>query len=270
MADKSVNNIIIEDEKSRKETKDGLNKEPRIPIKKPNITNWKPKPSETLVTYDGSVFLILFEKLFGGDKYKLSVYDEFYIKKESYKKQLDTITTYINYFMNFYDTEHEMALAYCKIKFAIDKEKKFDESNPGQLIDLIYEVLFTDSIIRKICDLVDDNYDGDIESSDGAKKYAGKNKKHLESLEFTNQHIKILLRISFGMKCISPILFHYIAINGIKLEKDSDMIYNFHRRLFDIFSDDTNMYNKLFVYVDVWRTLNLFNCGNEFVRRFNY
>ncbi|MDE7089080.1 MAG: hypothetical protein K2O54_03080, partial [Prevotella sp.] len=141
------------------------------------------------------------------------------------------------------------AVAYLKIKYAIDKEKKFDESNPGQLIDLIYEVFFTDSIIRKICDLVDDNYLDDIETTDDTKKYTGKNKKHLESLEFTNQHIKILLRISFGMKCIAPILFHYISINGIKLDKDSDMIYNFYRKLFDIFSDDTNMYNKLFVYV---------------------
>ena len=31
------------------------------------------------------------------------------------------------------------------------------------------------------------------------KKYLKNEKKHLESLEFTNQHIKILLRISFGM-----------------------------------------------------------------------
>ena len=260
----------VEEKKPRTRAKKEPTGTPSIPTKRPIITNWKPKPSETLVTYNGSIFLILFEKLFEKDKYKLSVYDEFYIKKDSYKRQLETITNYINYFMNFYDPEHEMAVAYCEIKYAIDKEKRFNEKNPGQLIDLIYEVFFTDTIIQKICDLVDDNYLDDIESADDTKKYAGKNKKHLESLEFTNQHIKILLRISFGMKCIAPILFHYIAINGIKLDKDSDMIYNFYRKLFDIFSGDTNMYNKLFVYVNVWRTLILFNCGDEFVRCLNY
>ena len=62
----------------------------------------------------------------------------------------------------------------------------------------------------------------DIES-DKSKSYPGKEKKHLESLEFTNQHIKILLRISFGMKIIAPILFHYVTINVIKL--DMKIIY---------------------------------------------
>ena len=80
-------------------------------------------------------------------------------------------------------------------------------------------------------------------------------KKHLESLEFTNQHIKILLRISFGMKVIAPILFHYVSINVIKLDKDSDLIYRFYRKLFDIFSDNVNIYNKLFTYVEILRPL---------------
>lgn len=60
-------------------------------------------------------------------------------------------------------------------------------------------------------------------------------KKHLESLEFTNQHIKILLRISFGMKLMSPLLFHYLAINIYKIEKDDDVIFRFYHKLFTIF-----------------------------------
>ena len=107
--------------------------------------------------------------------------------------------------------------------------------------------MFTPSVIEKVNRLVEDNYLEDIEKSDG--KYDKKDKKHLESLEFTNQHIKILLRISFGMKMIAPILFHYVSTNVIKIEKDSELIFNFYKGLFDIFSDGVNMYNKLFVYV---------------------
>lgn len=215
--------------------------------KKSKITSWKPKDKDIIATSDGKIFIMYFEKLF--EPQTVHIYDRFYIKKGSYEKQLEVISKYINFFIKFYDPEHEMAMAYLKIKYAIDKERRFNEDNPEQLIDLIYELLFTDSIIDKICKLVEDNYLDDIESPEDSKKYSGKDRKHLESLEFTNQHIKILLRISFGMKLIAPILFHYVAINVIKLDRDSDFIYNFYRRLFDIFSDNVNIYNKLFVYV---------------------
>lgn len=209
------------------------------------INSWKPTKKEILVSYDGSIFIMHFDKMF---KPNVGIYNKFFIKKSSYAKQLEVITKYINFFLNFYDEDREMALAYLKIKYALDKEKRFNEENPNQLIDLIYELLFTESIVKKISDMVEDNYLDDIESSE---KYVGKDKKYLESLEFTNQHVKILLKISFGMKCISPILFHYISINVIKLDKDSDMIYNFYKRLFDIFNEnEVNMYNKLFVYVN--------------------
>lgn len=216
--------------------------------RKSKIITWKPRQEDIIVSNDGKLFLVYFEKLFQPAD-KVSKYDRFHIRKGSYEKQLEIISKYINFFMKFYDPEHEMVNAYLKIKYAIDKEKLYTEKNPEQLIDLIYEVFFTDSIIDKINKMVEDNYLDDIEGGDESKKYTGKDKKHLESLEFTNQHIKILLRISFGMKCISPILFHYVAINVIKLERDSDLIYRFYRKLFDIFSDGVNMYNKLFVYV---------------------
>lgn len=216
--------------------------------KKSKITSWKPNEDDILVTNDGKLFIIYFEKVIQ-PKEKVKIYDKFMIKKSSYEKQLGIICKYINFFLKFYDDDHEVILAYLKIKFALDKEKRFDESNSEQLIDLIYEVLFTDSVVEKICQMVEDNYLDDIESSQESKKYIGKDRKHLESLEFTNQHIKILLRISFGMKMIAPILSHYVSINVIKLDKDTDLIYNFYKRLFLIFSDNCNMYNKLFVYV---------------------
>lgn len=219
-----------------------------VKARKSKIVTWKPTANDHLVSSDGKIFRIHFEKLFEPQN-KVCLYDDFYIKKSSYEKQLDVIVRYINFFMKFYDTEHEMASNYLKIKYALDKQKRFTENNCEQLIDLIYEVFFTDSIISKINQLVEDNYLDDIESSEESKKYNGKEKKHLESLEFTNKHIKILLRISFGMKCIAPIMLHYVFINNIKLDKDSELIYNFYRKLFDIFSDDVNMYNKLFVYV---------------------
>ena len=134
--------------------------------KKSKIVTWKPTPNDIIVDHDGKIFLIYFEKLFSPPT--LKVYDRFIIKKGSYEKQLEVIVKYINFFMKFYDTENEMATAYLKIKFAMDKDKRFTPDNPDELIDLIYELLFTPSIVEKVNKMVEENYLDDIENGDNS------------------------------------------------------------------------------------------------------
>lgn len=200
------------------------------------INTWKPANSKQIfVEQDGKIFVCWFDKVF--QEPKLAKLNKFYIKKGSYENQLDIITKYINFFINNYDTDHELINAYLKVKFETDVKHTFTEENMDAYISFLYEVIFTDSLIEKINQLVEDNYLDDIEadSEEKRKKYMKNEKKHLESLEFTNQHIKILLRISLAMKIMCPALFHYHAINTIKIEKDSDNIYRFYRPLFQIF-----------------------------------
>lgn len=207
--------------------------------KKSKINTWKPKKNQILVEPDGKLYVCHFDKIFGNPK--LKGYNRFIINKSSYENKLGLITQYTNFFMNFYDPDDELALAYLKCKFTLDNEKRFNEENMDSFIEFIYEVMFTPSIINKIYQLVDDNYLDDIESDTEAKKKFLKNeKKHLESLEFTNQHVKALLRISFGMKIMSPVLFHYLSINVIKITKDSFVIFKFYQKLFDIFAYGDN------------------------------
>lgn len=199
------------------------------------INTWKPKEDEVIVSYDGKIFICDFPKVFG-HKDKLENYKKFRIKKESYANQLDTITSYINFFINNYDFDNELVSAYLSIKYALDKKKKFTEKNMKAYIDFLYEILFTDSILDKIIQMVEENYLDDIETTtEEKKKYLKNDKKHRESLEFTNQHIKILLEISFGMKIMAPAIFHYFSLNDIKIEKDSEVIFKFYKRLFDLF-----------------------------------
>ena len=203
--------------------------------KVPRIYTWKPKKSQILVERDGKIFICHFDKITGIEKY--SALNNFIIKKESYKNQLDCIVQYINFFMNVYDTDNELAIAYLKLKYEIDKQRHFNKDNMDALIEFIYDVIFTPTMVEKIRNMVFDNYLDDIEntSDDNKKKYKKNEKKHLESLEFTNMHIKVLLRISMGIKIISPVLFHYVAKNNIKLTKDSDVIFRFFYPLFGIF-----------------------------------
>jgi hypothetical protein len=201
------------------------------------INTWKPtSPKQIYVEKDDRVFVCHFDKIFQIDK--VSDYNKFAIRKGSYENQLGIICDYTNFFINNYDTDNELLNVYLKIKFAVDKDKIFNKENMDAYISFIYEIMFTDTIIEKIVRMVEENYLDDIEcdSDDKKRKYQKNEKKHLESLEFTNQHIKILLCISFGMKIMCPAMLHYIAIAGIKLEKESDYIYRFYRPLFDIFS----------------------------------
>ena len=219
------------------------------------INTWKPKPEQVCVEPDGKIFLCHFDKILQIDK--LSRFNKFYIKKGSYENQLDIITEYINFFIANYDFDNELITSYLKIKFAVDEDKLFNESNMDAYISFIYEVLFTDTIIEKIIRMVDENYLDDIEtdSDEKKRKYQKNEKKHLESLEFTNQHIKILLCISFAMKIMCPLMLHYHAINTIKIEKDSDNIFRFYKPLFDIFSivkkhdDYANISNDGYFYI---------------------
>lgn len=194
---------------------------------------------------------------------KLARYNQFLISKTSYENQLDNIIRYVNFFIHFYDTEQELIAAYLKLKLAIDRDRVDDTTGEGEgeklygandkeaFISLLYDVMFTPSMVEKIKRMVEENYTDDIEAGPEEKKryYKANEKRHLESLEFTNQHVKILHAISFGMKILCPVMFHFCTINGIKIDKTNLVIYDFYKPLFDLFNDGCNMFNKLYVYV---------------------
>lgn len=228
------------------------------------INTWRPGPKTTIVERDGKIFVVNFDKVFnsmkdtkgknGGNLNKLKKYNRFVINKTSYENQLDIITRYTNFFIHFYDPEQELVTAYLRLAMAMDPEVSHNMFGPNDMhafIDFLYQTMFTKTMVQKIKQMVEDNYLDDIENnSDEKKKYYKINeKKHLESLEFTNQHIKILLAISFGMKILCPVMFHFCASNGIKIDKTNLVIFTFYEPLFDLFNEDCNMYNKLYVYV---------------------
>jgi len=212
------------------------------------INSWYPKnSSEVYVDKDGKLFICYFEKLLPQHAENVVLYDRFIISKASYEAQLDVIVRYINFFINMYDKDMELMTAYLKLKFAIDKQKMYNANAVNGFIDLIYDVMFTPTVVDKIRLMVEENYLDDIESDDGdKKKYIKTEKKHLESLEFTNQHVKVLLAISFGIKIMSPVMFHYTRMNGVDIGKDTYTIYKFYERLFVIFGfgSDYNVYNE--------------------------
>ena len=210
--------------------------------KKPKINTWKPlSDAEEFVRRDGKLFICNFDRIFHIPK--LSSYNVFIFSKDSYINQLDTIVKYINYFINKYDTDQEVPTAYLQVKFMLDKNKAFDKSSMNGYIDFVYDVLFTPTVVQKILRMTEDNYLEDIESDNKNKKYLKSEKRHLESLEFTNQHVKLLLAISFSIKLICPCMFQYCVLTQTDMGKKTDTIYRFYKKLFEIFSFGTDLYD---------------------------
>lgn len=217
---------------------------------------WQPKPEEIMIDYEGRICKIHFEKVFNVDNPEKC--NQFIIVKDAFKNKLELICLYLNYFIAKYDYENEFMTAYLNMQYAVnvnDDEKPneihFGKDDVDTFIQYIYEVLFTPTIVDKVCAMVEENYLDDIEKEDSAtKRGVQKEKRHLESLEFTNEQVKIMLRISLGMKMMCPIMFQYMAVNNIKPDKKSNLLFRFFFPLFTVFTPPgVDIYNKLFVYV---------------------
>ena len=216
------------------------------------INTWRPKKSEVITESDGNIFIVNFDKVFHDPN--AAKYNKFCVKKSSYDEHLKIYAQYINYFINKYDTENELVSAYFKLKYMLDAENMFTKDNPYALIEAIYDIIFTPSICDKIIRMVHDNYLDDIERPSDEDYKKGAENKYLESLEFKNIHIEILLRISTAFKIITPVMYHYFTKNRIKPDdltqkRDISIVYDFHKPALKLFQGDVDIFNKLFVYV---------------------
>lgn len=225
--------------------------------RKPPIALWNANEHRKLINFDGKLFICNFNKVINQPSSDL--FKKFYMGKISYEKQLYQITNYINYFIEMYDKENELITSYMHLKYMIDKDPQFvitpdmSEDEKEKIIDgfieFVHQELFAEDnhIKENIIKLVNDNYLDDVEKKTGKKN---NEKEYLESLEFTNEHVKLMLMISFAMKIICPVMFHYLYFNKIEVKKDSNYIFRFYKPLFDkLFTDDVNIYNKIFTYV---------------------
>jgi hypothetical protein len=199
------------------------------------VDEWTPKDNDHSVMHDGKLIIIPFDKIFNRD---IQAINTFVIKKDSYVRKLGIdgddkgICHYINYFIANYDLDKELLVSYLKLKYIIDNKERPIKTKA--FIKLLYSILFTPSLRQKIIDMVEDNYYIDIRSKDG--------NKYVETLEFTNEHAKIMMQISISMKIMVPVMFHYI--NTYNLLKEVPL-FDFYEKLFDIYGKDVDIYIKL-------------------------
>ena len=200
-----------------------------------------PEEDRILKVQDKKNIVIKFSEIF----YCRPILDVFYLRyKDSYINKLDLITHYINYFLKFYDDDKELLTNYFHIKYLIDVDRNAVLGRK-QFIDMLFTSLITDTIYAKVKKMVEDNYRIDLSQTNT------ENIKYSESLEFTNEHAKLLLVISVIIKILIPVVLHYIA-----MYKDKKEIHNlsmYYKPIFEMVeeNENVNLYGKLFNSINV-------------------
>lgn len=186
------------------------------------------------ISYDGKLAVVAFDDLF--NRPDLKDFGKFLVEKGSYVKNLELITKYVNYFINYYDKDNELMFAYFKLRFLIASgEKKF---TPVAFKKMCYKILFTPTMSAKIKTFVDDNYRLEIDKDTKASKYPDETK-------FGDIHTKIIFRCSMAIKVLIIPAFHYLYSNEDIKTQQSYLYDYFKDTLMEFSEPGINIYNKL-------------------------
>lgn len=199
------------------------------------VDDWIPGENDYTVYFDNKLIVIPFDKIFNQEFGNDNTFCSFVINRTIYSNNIEKVCKYINYFCHFYDDEKELVMNYVKLKFIIDDKKRKVKKNA--FIKAIYDIFFTDSIIEKIDKMVEDNFRINLKKED--------DKKYDEAMEFTNEHGKILFKISVATNLLIPVLNHYLYSRN----SEEKILYDYYVHLFDIFDPEgVDMINKLSNY----------------------
>lgn len=202
-----------------------------------HVDCWKTRDID-IVQKNGKLVDVRFDKLFKSEN--ITYFNSFVIKKTSYVDNMDRIINYINYFLEFYDTDKEILMSYFKLKHMIDKK----DTHIGflEFRSAVYSILFSDNIQNKIKQFVDDNYHLNIDDDPNSDKYS-------EQTRFNDQHTKILLRASMAIKIMVPVVFHYINSENLNMPTK---LYQMYEKTLEMFTEDgIDMYNKLWIWIKI-------------------
>lgn len=200
-------------------------------IDRPPVDSWVPSEEDQVFkTVKG--YVIMDVSSFYGTEHNMSL-DSFDLSaKRSYNNQKlrEHLVHYLNYFEKFYDYDKELQTVYAAIKFMIDCE-------PGYTKDsLFYDIdrrIIHGPLAIKAEYMVQDNYELDLEYS---------NKKN-PSLQYTDKHAILLLKISLLMNMMIPLVCHYLAVR--KINKTIDYLLEIYDKLLHI-DPNVDIYAKLY------------------------
>ena len=197
------------------------------------VDTWVISPQDVIFTYTKGSLIAGVAAFYGVTEENAKGLDYFMLsQKKCYNsaKMQAHMCRYLNYFEKFYDTDAEYQACIYYIKYLIDFEKKYNKQC------LVYDLgryLLSPSIINKVKQMVEDNYSLDL---------TYKNARNA-SLQYTNEHAKILFTISIIMNLMIPLLTHFAYVK--KVEDIDAFLLEMYDLIFGVF-EDVDIYNKIY------------------------
>lgn len=177
---------------------------------------------------------IEFDKIFKKD---ISCLNEFHLtKKKLYWNLRDRIIETNNEIMDC-DSDDEFKLNYLVMKYRVNKRVYEGENCDEVFLEDLYKFIMTPKLIDTVIRLVDNGYISHIKEAN--------NNRYNKGLEFTDEHCKILYRISYSMRYLIPIILEYVFFYPQVRKYLSDFLIQSFEPLFEIFAPDINIVNKI-------------------------
>lgn len=171
---------------------------PKKILDHPKLHEWEPSEEDEFFVQDGASVIAKYERIS-----EIGTHDDtlctYLILLQHFVARMPDILKHINYFLKFYDTDHEFLIAYLSLKFIIDTRARVMTTKT--LRSYIVERIMTDTFMDNIQRMVDDLYTINIDTDKGGN--------YRSTPKITNEHAKVILAISFTIRCIMPACIHF-------------------------------------------------------------
>lgn len=196
------------------------------------IDDWVPQPEDKYFNYTKGAIVLPICKFFGVDNNPSLDYFAVSVKRSYNSPELkEHLCNYLNYFLKFYDTDHELLNNYFYMKYMIDYKEEY--SKEAFTYDINRYILNGLNYYRVKC-MNRDNYKLDLNSNSSSN----------QSLKYTDEHGMIFMECSVLFNMIIPLLCQFAYVKKIRNVKDFILFYI--DMILTKYRDQVDLYNKLY------------------------
>ena len=198
---------------------------------RPFVDDWVPNEEDMLLKTIKGAIIADISSFYGMENNPNLDYFQMDSKRSYNNPKLRHHTVhYLNYFLKYYDKEHELLSVYAAIKWLIDYEPAYNRD--AFFYDLQRYIIFGPLAIKADY-MTRDNYQLTLSYS---------NKKN-PSLQYTDAHAILILKISIIMNMMIPLLCHFMKVRRIK--GTTEFLMSIYDHLLHI-DPDIDIYAKLY------------------------
>lgn len=172
-----------------------------------DIMQWKPTEDQIFFTEkDGMIIASYLSRMFGVPEDRQLL--QYIIAKKHYKERIPDLLQHINYFISYYDQEHEYLVATLSVKNYIDRHPAMSQK---AFQKMVLRRIVTQSMVNKIKQMALDLYKLNINTD--------KDGKYKTTPKISNDHARMIVAVSFCIRLLLPICIHFSNTNATFINK---------------------------------------------------